>query len=344
MTDLTLTGLTKTYVPGGPSAIADLSLGITSGGLTALLGPSGCGKTTALKIVAGLLAPDAGDVRFDGQSVLPLPAERRSAVMVHQNALLFPYMTVAENIGFGLRMQHLPNAQIARQVDAMLDAVRLPGLGPRKPAQLSGGQAQRVALARALILRPRVLLLDEPLSNLDAHLREDMRDLIRDLQRETGITTLMVTHDQAEAVALADRIALMLDGRLRQHDRPEAFYDRPADRDVARFFGGCNFVAGHATDGLFTSALGPLSLPPGLISGPATLTFRPEAVRLGHAPQNSITARVAGVTFRGGQTRLSLDAGGTVICADLPPDSARNILAGDTLPIHLPAPALWLLA
>ncbi|MCA9784892.1 MAG: ABC transporter ATP-binding protein, partial [Candidatus Cloacimonetes bacterium] len=178
----------------------------------ALLGPSGCGKTTTMRMLAGLLQPSSGDIRFEGKSVMAVPPERRGAVMVFQKHLLFPHMSVAENIGFGLKMRGMGKAEIARRVGAMLALVQLPGYEKRRPHQLSGGQQQRVALARALVIEPTVLLLDEPLANLDANLRLEMRKLIRNLQQELNITTFFVTHDQEEAVMLADRVALMVDG------------------------------------------------------------------------------------------------------------------------------------
>ncbi len=343
MTRVAIRSLSKTW-PGAARPVVDgLTLDLACGGLTALLGPSGCGKTTVMKIVAGLLDATSGEVLFDDRPVLGEPADARGAVMVFQNALLFPYMTVAQNIGFGLRMRRVPAPEIAVRVGEMLQAVRLPGLGHRKPSELSGGQQQRAALARALILRPRVLLLDEPLSNLDAHLRAEMRDLIRDLQRETGITTLMVTHDQEEAVALADRIALMLEGRIRQEGRPEDFYQHPADLDVARFFGSCNFIAGTAAGGFFRSGIGDLALPADCPFGAGLLTFRPEAMRLGTGPENTLAARVTGLRFLGTQTRIDFDVAGQRLCGQFAPDQARDIAVGQNIPVNLPRASLWVI-
>lgn len=275
MTALELSSLTKTHPGGNLATIRGLDLTVDSGRITALLGPSGAGKTTVMKLIAGLLTPDSGDIRLGGRSILPLPPERRGVVMVFQNPLLFPHLTVAQNVGFGLRMRGLPKAEIATRIEDMLDRVRLTGLGPRRPAELSGGQAQRVALARALVLKPDLLLLDEPLSSLDPALRDEMRSLILTLQQDMAVTTLVVTHDQTEAVVLADHIALLLDGTLAQHAPPDAIYRRPASLAVARFFGGVNFLPGTAADGVFHAAIGPLPLPPGLPEGPGTLTIRP---------------------------------------------------------------------
>jgi ABC-type Fe3+/spermidine/putrescine transport system ATPase subunit len=225
----------------------------------------------------------------------------------------------------------------------MLALVRLPDLGHRRPAELSGGQQQRVALARALVVRPRLLLLDEPLSNLDTHLRHEMRDLIRALHLDTGITTLVVTHDQQDAVVLADRIALMLDGRVRQHDSPDQFYRRPADEAVARFFGGLNFVPGQSGGGVFHSALGALRLPDGAHSGPGRLTFRPESVQIGGAGENTLTARLVERQFQGTTTRLRLAVAGLMIEAHVGPDQAAGLTPGSDLAVTLPAQALWVL-
>ncbi|HEX9858731.1 MAG TPA: ABC transporter ATP-binding protein [Paracoccaceae bacterium] len=353
MTRVNLSGLTKHYPGAQRPAVDGLTLEVPSGALVALLGPSGCGKTTVLKMIAGLIPATSGQIAFDGQSVQEQRAEDRGAVMVFQNHLLFPYMSVAENIGFGLKMRHVPRAEIAARVAEMLDLVRLPGLGDRRPQQLSGGQQQRVALARALIVRPKVLLLDEPLSNLDAHLRLEMRDLIRGLQRDLAITTIFVTHDQEEAVVLADCIALILDGRMAQYARPEVFYHRPADLAVARFFGGQNFVPGVVSGGMFHSALGPLLLPLGLADGPGTLTFRPENARLsgggagfgtgGGTGRNRISLRVRAKTYLGTQTRLHASAGDQPIDLLVNPADAAGIAEGSTISATLPPDALWVL-
>ncbi|MDP3194999.1 ABC transporter ATP-binding protein [Tabrizicola sp.] len=342
MTRLSLHGLRKTYPGTGQAAVHGIDLTVESGSLTALLGPSGCGKTTTMKLIAGLIAPDAGEVRLDASPITALPPERRGVTMVFQDPLLFPHQTIAQNIGFGLRMRGLPPARIAESVAAMLSRVRLDGLGDRRPAALSGGQQQRAALARALVLQPRVLLLDEPLSNLDPGLRDEMRQLIRSLQQETGITTIVVTHDQAEAVALADQIVLILEGRLAQQGPPDALYRRPAALAVARFFGGVNFLPGRSQGGLFHSAVGPLTLPPGAPEGDHVLTLRPEALRLGPGP-NPRTARITSVTFLGTQTRVGLAVDGTALQALTTPDLASALVPGGEVTVSLPPEALWLL-
>ncbi|WP_374434811.1 ABC transporter ATP-binding protein [Tabrizicola sp.] len=339
MTHLSLHGLRKTYPGAGGAAVHGIDLTVASGSLTALLGPSGCGKTTTMKLIAGLLSPDAGEIRLDGTAITHLPPDRRGVTMVFQNALLFPHLTIAQNVGFGLRMRG--DTGIAQTVAAMLSRVRLDGLGDRHPAALSGGQQQRAALARALVLRPRVLLLDEPLSNLDPALRDEMRSLIRELQQETGITTIVVTHDQAEAVALADRTALMLDGRLAQEGPPEDLYRRPASLAVAQFFGGVNFLPGEARGRTFHSPIGPLTLPQAA-QGAHLLTIRPEALRLSPGP-NAATALVQSVTFLGTQTRVLVRIGDTVLQALTVPDAAVALVPGAEITVSLPPEALWLL-
>jgi len=235
MTELKLDRLSVSY--GATWALRDCSLTINGAELVALLGPSGCGKTTVLKVVAGLLAPSVGDVLFDGASILPIPAERRGATMVFQKPLLFPHLTVTENVGFGLKMRRMKKAEIADRVAQALEWVRLEGYERRKPHELSGGQEQRVALARALVTEPRVLLLDEPFSALDEKLRGEMRLLVRELQQRLRITTIFVTHDQREAMAIADRIALMLDGQIEQSGEPRELLLEPASAQAAQFFG-----------------------------------------------------------------------------------------------------------
>ncbi len=325
---------------GAEPALENLSLKVEPGELVALLGPSGCGKTTALKVVAGLLRPTAGDVRVGGRSVVGTPPERREAAMVFQKPLLFPHMSVAQNVGFGLRMRGARKGDIERRADEALRRVRMGGSADRSPEELSGGQQQRVALARALVTEPRLLLLDEPFSALDANLREEMRDLVLRLQREDGHTTVFVTHDQEEAVVLADRIALIFDGRLQMYDSPEAFYNRPANREVARFFGATNFIDGRAKGGSARTPLGDLKLgrpaPPGAI----TLTIRPEAVRL-EGGENSFRARVLSASYLGTQVHYELQTAGTTLRAALPPHV--RLAVGDEVTARLPAESLWVL-
>ena len=345
MTHVSIKELTKVYPGADAPALDRLSLEIPTGELTALLGPSGCGKTTTMKMIAGLLEPTSGDVTFDGRSVLRDKPENRGVVMVFQNYLLFPYMSVADNVGFGLKMRKTDPAEIKQRVGKMLELVKLPDLGDRKPSALSGGQQQRVALARALIVQPNVLLLDEPLSNLDAHLRFEMRDLIRSLQQEMGITTIFVTHDQEEAVVLADRVALILNGQMKQYDKADAFYKRPVDEATARFFGGHNFIPGTSDGHTFECALGKLTLPEGATHGQGKLTFRPENVRIGQpgTTENILNAQINDIIYMGTQTRLRLSVGDTNIEAVVNPNEIETYSVNDALPIHLPRQTLWVI-
>jgi putative spermidine/putrescine transport system ATP-binding protein len=227
MARLELIGITKRY--GEVRAADDISLDVVDGEFLVLLGPSGCGKTTTLRIVAGFIEPTSGSVCLGGRDITALPPWKRNAGLVFQSYALFPHMTVAENIAFGLEMRKTPKAKMAPKITEALRLVRLDHLADRLPRQLSGGQQQRVALARALVFRPDVLLLDEPLSNLDAKLRQDVRVEIRELQRKLGLTTVMVTHDQEEALTMADRLVVMSEGRIRQIGSQQDLYERPAE-------------------------------------------------------------------------------------------------------------------
>ena len=345
MTQVSISKLTKVYPGESEPALDGLSLEIESGTLAALLGPSGCGKTTTMKMIAGLLAPTSGDVFFDGRSIIADKPEHRGVVMVFQNYLLFPYMSVADNIGFGLKMRRMEKSEIARRVEEMLELVKLPGFGARRPSELSGGQQQRVALARALVVRPNVLLLDEPLSNLDAHLRFEMRDLIQSLQRDIGITTIFVTHDQEEAVVLADKVALILDGRLKQYDDAEMFYKRPVDEATARFFGGTNFIEGESDGRTFQSVIGTLELQDIIPAGRGKLTFRPENVRIGDpgAGPNAFETRLVAKHYLGTHTRLKLEIGGIGIEAVSNPSDVAGYAPGDRVTVNLSPASLWVL-
>jgi ABC-type Fe3+/spermidine/putrescine transport system ATPase subunit len=343
MTTVVLKNLTRRF--DNVVAVDNLNLEIKTGELVAFLGPSGCGKTTTLRMMTGLLLPSAGDVLFDGKSMLTVPTERRGAVMVFQKHLLFPTMNVAQNVGFGLRMQKVDRKVIDNRVSEMLELVRLPGFEQRRAHELSGGQQQRIALARALIVRPKVLLLDEPLANLDANLRLEMRELIRNIQRELGITTVFVTHDQEEAVMLADRIALMFEGILRQYDVPQAFYEQPSSAAVARFFRNDNFLTGVKRGPIVETQLGQLEIDPAKINHPdgaVLLTVRPEDVHLtGSANGNRIPAKVLTQVYMGTYTQVQLDVLGQKWLAHGPADF--RVQVGDTISVHLPKSRIWLL-
>src|SRR5271156_4774080 len=238
-----LSELTKLY--GATRAVDRLSLSIAPGNMVALLGPSGCGKTTTLRMIAGLIEPNAGDIFIDDRRITRVPVHRRNIGMLFQNYALFPHMTVAENVAFGLEARRLPRAETASRVAGALQLVQLDGYADRMPAQLSGGQQQRVALARCLVVEPALLLLDEPLGALDKSLRESMQVELRALQRRLGITTIMVTHDQEEALTLADQVAIMRNGQLEQLGSPTEVYQQPVSRFVAGFIGVSNFFRGR---------------------------------------------------------------------------------------------------
>jgi putative spermidine/putrescine transport system ATP-binding protein len=280
---------------GVHTAVDDLSLEVTPGELVVLLGPSGCGKTTTLRLIAGFIAPNQGDIRLDGRSIVALPPYKRDMGIVFQSYALFPHLNVARNIAFGLEMRRGDAAATGARVQEMLRLVRLEAFAARLPRHLSGGQQQRVALARALAIHPRVLLLDEPLSNLDAALRQDMAREIRLLQQGRGITTIMVTHDQTEAMAMADRLVLLHDGKVQQIGPPEELHLHPANPFVARFIGGSNVVQGRIDTG--TSFVPPNAPAIELAAayrttGTASLAIRPDSIRLGEP--GSADARAEG--------------------------------------------------
>ncbi len=240
--------LSKRY--GSVVALDEVSLSFADGEFFGLLGPSGSGKTTMLRAIAGFVDPDAGDIAIDGRPVRDIPVHRRQIGMVFQNYALFPHMTVFENVAFGLTVRRMASPDVKAQVTAMLDLVRLSGFEERRPLQLSGGQQQRVALARALVTKPRVLLLDEPLGALDKRLRQQMQIELKQIQREVGITTIFVTHDQEEALTLSDRIAIFNEGRVIQVGVPHEVYERPSSAFAASFLGDANFFAGHVVGGV----------------------------------------------------------------------------------------------
>jgi iron(III) transport system ATP-binding protein len=280
-------------------AVDDVTLQIPSGRLVTLLGPSGCGKTTTLRMIAGLEYPTGGRIFIGEEDVTPLPAANRGVTMVFQSYALFPHLTVFENIAYGLRIAKVPGAEMTRRVDAVLALVGLPGVGRRYPAQLSGGQQQRIAVARALVMQPKVLLFDEPLSNLDAKLRKHVRAEIRELQQRLGITSIYVTHDQSEALALSDVIVVMNQGRVEQVGSPRDLYERPATRFVADFIGEANLLSGRYGDGRVS--VGPFAFAfrqDGVAAGAVTVVVRPEAIEV-HTDGEGLPGRVRTAFFMG---------------------------------------------
>jgi spermidine/putrescine ABC transporter ATP-binding subunit len=299
-------GLTKSY--GGQRAVDDVSFEVPAGALLTLLGPSGCGKTTILRAIAGFVAPEAGRIEVGGADITGLPPERRQTAMLFQSYALFPHLTVAQNVGFGLKMRRLRRAEIAARVEAALALVRLEDFAGRYPAELSGGQQQRAALARALVTEPQLLLLDEPFGALDQNLREAMQVELRKLQQRLGITTILVTHDQQEALILSDLIAVMNAGRIEQLAPPIEVYDHPATRFVAGFMGAANLITGRliARDATgFTLAIGADTLrlpgtPPAQAADEVSIAVRPEAIGLDAAPRDGVQSGGFGgrITFR----------------------------------------------
>ncbi len=320
----------------GKPVIDNLSLKVDDGEIVSLLGPSGVGKTTLLKAIAGLLQPASGIISINGQCVDHLPAEKRDAVLIFQKPLLFPFLDVGRNIGFGLKMAKISKSIAARKIDRILAITGLNGLENRKIHQLSGGQQQRVALARGLVLEPSVLLLDEPLSNLDAELRQQMRELICNVQAQTGTTMLFVTHDQSEAFAISHRICVLLGGRLRQTGTPLELFYKPQDSEVARFFGCMNFIHGKIHKGMFDGDFVRCTTPLD-DSTEATAVIRPEDILLSPVKKETgITGKITQIQFEGSTTRLTVMANNeiseTFTVLSLRPD----FRAGQTVWLYFP--------
>ncbi len=328
MSQIELKGITKVYAPA-VMAVADVNLVIESGEFFFLLGPSGCGKTTLLRMIAGLIEPSAGTIAFGGKDVTALPVEKRNTAMVFQNYALWPHMTVGQNVEFGPRMKGLPAAQRRELAQVNLARVQMQDYLKRRPNQLSGGQQQRVALARALAAQPDCLLLDEPLSNLDARLRLHMRGELRGLVKSSGTTGIYVTHDQKEALSMADRIAVMNDGHIVQVGPPETLYHKPASRFVADFLGEANFIDGTLAAG------GRVDTPAGTLaaaahaqgSGRVTCCVRPEYIRIASAAadgESELAAKVESRTFLGETVQYICRLGGgqtwkvTALAAPIP--------------------------
>lgn len=341
-----LAGIEKFF--GEYHALRGIDLDIGSGEFFSLLGPSGCGKTTLLRTIAGFETADAGRLRIDGRDMSGVPPNRRPTNMVFQSYAIFPHLTVAQNVGFGLRRARLDSRQLAAKIDGALEMVGLEGFGRRAATALSGGQRQRVALARALVLEPKVLLLDEPLSALDRKLREQMQSELRRLQRQVGITFILVTHDQEEALIMSDRIAVMFDGAIAQLDTPEGLYRRPRSRRVGEFIGMMNLLDGHlaAEDnrlvadvpGLGRMPMSEDNLPAGAEPGPARFGLRPETLSIvleaeslptGYFTDGTVEDRAYYGDMTYYQIRLSQD-GAQVTC------SMKNLVSRPVLDVGTP--------
>jgi iron(III) transport system ATP-binding protein len=334
------------------TVVDHISLAIEEGEFFTLLGPSGCGKTTLLRILAGFAKPDGGDVRFGGKSVTRTPPHRRETGMVFQNYALFPHMTVADNVAYGLKARNMPGGEVRDRVAAVLESVFLDGYEDRYPRQLSGGQQQRVALARALVIRPQVLLMDEPLSNLDAQLRVSMRAEIRNIQKKFGITTVYVTHDQEEAMAISDRMAILSGGKLQQVGSPWEVYYRPANTFAAEFIGSCTLlqVAPRSDDGPGTQPEGtvagfiertPVTLRIGQTTkDPFTIMLRPDWIRVAgpEIAENRFSGIVRASSFLGAAVLYQVEALGKIMRVDVPaPRTHIFKQPGDSIDLYFEA-------
>lgn len=348
-----ISGLSKAFAnPDDPDkpvlAVNRVNLDIAQGELVTLLGPSGCGKTTLLRMIAGFEEPTEGDIFFGDQRMNEVPPNRRDATMVFQSYAIFPHLSVFDNVAFGLRLKSLKRGQIEKRVSDVLELAGLSGMAKRSPNQLSGGQQQRVALARAIVMEPQVLLFDEPLSNLDAKLRDDMRVEIRELQQRLGITGIYVTHDQIEAMSISDRIVVMRGGMVEQVGTPRDIYSHPVNHFVAEFIGRANFVTATVIDGKTVDIAGtPLDLGASVQAAPGarvTLLVRPEMVTLS-ATEGTLAGTVRRVMFLGNLTEYLVEVPGTdPWLIEMSGLGGRNFGIGDTVRLSLPASAIHVLA
>ena len=284
--------------------LKDLSLEVAEGEFLSLLGPSGCGKSTLMKTIAGIVPARSGRILLDGRDITDLPIHRRGTVVVFQDMRLFPHKSVAENVAFPLKMQGIPKAQRLKTAMELLKKVQMDGFGNRKPGELSGGQQQRIALARALAAKPKLLLLDEPFSALDENLREDMRRLVLQLQKEFAMTVILVTHDREEALSMSDRIALLFDGQLSQIGTPRQVYERPETKQVADYFGNCVYIPGSVQDGIFTAP--GISCPVAIPDGNYHIMLRPDCLEF--AQEGKYSLQVVESSFRGTDSLVCLQS------------------------------------
>jgi spermidine/putrescine ABC transporter ATP-binding subunit len=335
-TDVRLDKVRKTF--GAVVAVNDVTLDIARGSIFSLLGPSGCGKTTTLRLIAGFEQPSAGEVYIRGKRVTSIAPYRRDFSMVFQSYALFPHLSVAENVAFGLRMRSVPRGERATAVAAALDLVKLAALADRYPRQLSGGQQQRVALARAIVIKPAVLLLDEPLGALDKMLREEMQVELRGLQQRLGITAVFVTHDQEEALTLSDRVAVMRNGAIEQVGAPREIYDRPVNEFVAGFLGASNFLDGtvislDAGIAKVETACGRVSVVTALakIGAKVRLAVRPERVRMNASDGEGVSARIRDIVYRGSVTHYYMNSAGGPLLSYRQDAAAGDWTVGDNV-------------
>jgi putative spermidine/putrescine transport system ATP-binding protein len=331
MAFLTLEALTRVY--GDVAAVSDVNLSVAKGEFISLLGPSGCGKTTTLQMIAGLVEPSAGRITLDGRDITHEKPDRRGLGIVFQSYALFPHMTVAQNVAFGLEMRKVPRAERDKRVAQALALVQLPALADRYPRNLSGGQRQRVAIARALVIDPPVLLLDEPLSNLDAKLREEMQFELRGIQQRVGTTTIMVTHDQGEALSMSDRVVVMEHGRIKQVDAPYKLYENPATPFISSFVGKMNRLSGVWRAGGVEIAGHVLPCEgTGLANGDAAVwSIRPEKIALLPAGQGQLDGRIKSRFFLGSSWFFNVETPAGVVGVSLPNLGAEPAREGDAV-------------
>lgn len=346
---LRIEALKRSFGPG-PAAVDHINLVVESGQFFCLLGPSGCGKTTLLRLIGGYLMPTEGEIVIAGARVTRNPPERRNVGMVFQNYALFPHLSARENVSFGLEVRGLPRREWRQRVEAMLDRVGLSDAERRRyPRELSGGQQQRVALARALVIEPQLLLLDEPLANLDRKLREQLRGELRDIQRRTGVTTILVTHDQDEAFSMADQVGVMVQGRFLQIASPAALYQRPATPAVARFVGEANLFQVEAVTAREVQLVGGVKLLSlhGPIATGTWLLIRPENCVAGQAAlkcAHQWQGRVVESTFLGSDRLLEIEiAPDTTLKVKARPEEMPAPQVGDRLPIGFESDSLWII-
>ena len=341
MTAVQLKGIRKDF--GSFTAISNIDLDIVSGELVALLGPSGCGKTTTLRMMAGLEIPSEGQISFDGKDVSEVPVQDRNVGMVFQRYALFPHMSVEKNVLFGLKVRGVNKAEAAERLEDILDVVQLQQFRHRFPAQLSGGQMQRVAIARTLITNPSVLMMDEPLANLDTKLRGEMRRFIRDLQQRLGITTIFVTHDQIEAMELADRVAVIFEGNLAQFDTPDVLYKHPISIEIADFMGATNVFPAQIIGNSAALEFGTLLLNGTPSEGGGSVMLRSEAIDLHlEAPgdtQNVIQGTIATRDFFGANITYGVSCGDHVV--DVTEQSRRVVDVGREVWLTIPPDRIW---
>jgi iron(III) transport system ATP-binding protein len=353
---LVLKNLVKIFDSGKESVVAvdDVSLQVGEGEFVTLLGPSGCGKTTTLRMIAGFEFPTSGEIFLDGERINAVPPNRRPTTMVFQNYALFPHMTVVQNIEYGLKIHHVPGKAIKERVEEVMHLVGLGGLGGRSPTQLSGGQQQRVSLARSLIMEPKVLLLDEPLSNLDAKLRESTRIEIRNLQRRLGITSVYVTHDQEEAMTLSDRVVIMHEGRIQQIGTPPEIYAHPANHFVADFIGKANFLEARveavgsqntAELDIYGTKLRVTAEQQQLVEGAKVIVVvRPESVDLEPKREGALVGVIRESVYLGSEIVYEVQLKGSILTVEVPNPQEHTLFTnGQEVSIHLKEKSLHIL-